>query len=274
MYREQAAESIIASTTDNGYISSFINSSFRKETLDLVHNKIVEAAVNREAPLHHTSGDLTAAKEILDKTPLYCNLIKQLNFENILFVPHYNAGKSFNWLISTENFPDIVPFERMYLDEIIDYNIMMHFIPILLKQWWGITSTVTVPPESKYNNLMHDLYREFGLQTINISQQYRIGEWFRLEPYPEETYDAVVFLNVEPENTSEIKHYWQMYCKEDFKILDIRYNSDEVLLNDDAADISREISGVIGNKTAWDPVCRMLGMQMDAAILKRSVHLY
>lgn len=274
MYREQTAESIITSCSDTGYQSSFINKSMRKETLDKIHNKIIEAANNRNANLNHISGSLTASKEILDKVPLYCNLIKQMGFQNILFVPHYNAGKSFNWLIPVENFSDRIPDERMYLEKIIDYNIMIHFIPILLKEWWGVTSTVTVPPESKYNNLMHDLYREFGLKTIDISQQYRIGEWFRLQPYPEETYDAVVFLNVEVENTEDIKHYWNMYCKEGFRVLDIRYSESEVLLNNESLNIEREISSVIGNRSNWDSVCRMLGMKMDAAILKRSVHLY
>lgn len=232
---------------------------------------------------------VNVVEESISRAPMFCNMIANRGYSNILFVGHHQASQS-HWMLDqyAGRMIDVMPPERTGMHTFPDLNIVAQFIPA----WWkwakyDASMTVMVPPSPSHQGAMHGaVYPEMGLskEMMPCSAQYQHGmsSW-EMNGSTSEKFDAVVFLGVpmaHPETGFEedqVRETFAPYCTEDFDIIDIWYGapSPNRWINGEEQDSSTGVEEAFAIRSIWDgDVQSQGGRPEEEMIMKGMVKIF
>lgn len=228
-------ELILRDTTD-GHLYQYVYGEEKEAIARKLNGQIEQQKRDHNIALHHRNAENNTVEEALNRAPMFLNAIKNRGYKNILFVGHVNQHQS-AWVVphDLDRIVDVLPPERSKHTSIVDHNIVLQFLPLVMKMYgYKGEFSYTSPDENRFRGLIHTLYDLNGLRPhmVKTVGQYRHGisaEELQLGLDPAERYDAVVFLGVpklnEEDFTAEqVREVFAPYCTEDFEMVDLWYS--------------------------------------------------
>lgn len=287
MFFSTINETILRETNENGPVWRFVYGSEKESMARSLNSQLNKNIEVNKLYLRHHSNSVNTVEEALSRSPMYCNFLKTKGYENILFVGHFNTGQH-SWLLpwDADRHVDILPVEREGMDQLVDPNIVLQFIPLVWKMY-GYKGDIKVcqAPESNHRGIMHALYKENGLSDYMIptSCQYKHGMNkfdFNLSlPVGQEKFDAVVFLGV-PKNedafsAEHVKACFSPICTSDFDLVDMYYNAGDKtkFIFGEAKDNTESLTRVFSNRSEWDADIRE-GRPEELQLMDRIISVY
>jgi len=281
LYRKNQESLIVGSSEDN-YQTKFVYKNFKLRFYEIFNRMLERVIKQSNARVFYKTQLLNATSEILDKAPLYANMISSRGYSNVLFVPYYDSGAKLNWLLpkNSENYIDEHYFERTHIDHVMDYDVIYQFIPAFMYMYSVLfyKQNLTVLDhhgKSKHKLVVQDFYDSMEISKVYLPEQYHIGFYFRFDKYPEKKYDAVVLLghpNKEGATVEELRKRWGLYCTEDFDLMHIKYHGSEIV--GQKKEVGGNIELAFRNRKNWDGIAKTLGCSIDYKIMERAVSIF
>jgi hypothetical protein len=238
--------------------------------------------------LKYADDHINVVEEAVNRVPMLLNLLKNREYQNILFVGHFNSGQS-SWVLDkfAGRVIDIMPEERDQLHSVADQNIIVQFLPLLHKAM-GYKGTFSVcrPPETHHRGLMHSMYRAAGLKTLATTTQYKHGmtsDNFAISAENVEKFDAVVFLGcpkVDGNVSFSVDRVRQLFaplCTEGFELVDLYYGAPmpSKWKNGVEKSVAVDLDVVWSNRSLWDSEIKKNGASPEELdVLKRTVKVF
>ena len=188
-----------------------VDNRTREGTYDLINTSII-ASSERMGKLVDFKGNqidpekrqkrANVVNEILDRCPIYGNLLAVRNRHNVLYVSHMDIH-DVKWVnepdsvVSSDVMLNGYPRQKQTQWQYPDLNKVIHFIPVLVYEWpWESRTTVLKPSQPRNIGIIHDVYKNIGIKSVKANCQYEHGQPWDLKFKNESKFDAVVFLNV------------------------------------------------------------------------------
>lgn len=258
-----------------------------KEAIVRAWNAQVTIESNRNGQyLRHKNFDINFCEEVMNRGPMFINLLKLMGYKNILFVGHFNNSQP-SWILDkfAGRVIDVQPPERSQIQWAIDHNVMFQFLPMVHKALGYKGDFKVVSPEPvRHRGVMHAMYKMNGIDAADMCKsatQYRHGltsDKWSMEA-PAEKFDAVVFLGV-PKNqgafdTAQVKECFASYCTPDFDVVDLYYGQpdDTKWRGGEKKDHQVALEQVWSNRVAWDPSV-ISGRPEEIEIMSRMVSVF
>lgn len=236
-------ELIIKTVGDNTTESHLIKFSEKQDMRDQL-KRVLDKNIN--------DSNLRVKKDYFEQNVvaegvLYSNFIKLFQYNNVLFVPHFNAGLQLKW--STESS--------------FSYDVMFQLIPVLMNRWGRREEVYIVDSnERRYRFIMRGVYQDYDIPNLITRNQYSFDEDFEFEYlYREDNdevvrFDAVVFLSTPNTETSveEIRTRWAEYCTDNFDIIHLKESGSTLI--GDKVDIEDKIQLIVNQRKEVDSAYR------------------
>ena len=190
--------------------SVIVRSQVKEEVLGKLEHSMMTYVTEIDDRLRYENEKESALLNALSVCPIVLNAFANRGHKNVLFVGHYDQGRSRNWLNS-------------------GHRVWYQFLPIVHKEYgYDFDMMLLRPPTGKNLGAMWYLYDQFQLLRIPSSEQYVHGKRFKVADIPsrpDEKFDAVIFASVpcEDENFSvtALRNVWKKWCTEDFEIYNL-----------------------------------------------------
>ena len=289
MFFSTINETILRETNESGPVWRFVYGS-EKESMARNLNGDLNQDINKHNfYLRHASSKVNTVEEALSKCPMYCNFLMTKQYQNILFVGHFNSSQH-SWLLpwNADRHVDLLPPEKEDFGQLVDPNIILQFVPLIFKMFsYKADMMLCKPPEKRNTGIMHSLYMKNGLtdNMIPTSCQYRHGMnkydfYLSLEPNTAK-FDAVVFLGV-PKNeesftVQQVKDCFSPICTPDFDLVDMYYNGgdDQIFISGESQDNTESLARVFSNRSEWDiAVQQSGGRPEELQLMDRIISVY
>lgn len=228
---------IILRDTSDGHLYQYVYGEEKEAIARKLNGQIEKEKADHNIALHHKNAETSTVEEALNRAPMFLNAIKNRGYKNILFVGHFNQHQP-SWILphGLDRIVDVLPPERSTFTSVVDPNIVVQFLPLVMKMYgYKGDFSYTSPDENRFRGVMHTLYDLNGLRPhmVKTVNQYRHGMSageLQLGLDPAERYDAVVFLGVPKHNggdfsAKEVKEVFAPHCTEDFEIIDLWYGA-------------------------------------------------
>jgi hypothetical protein len=227
--------------------------------------------------------------EAFNRLPLYLNILSLRGYEKILFVGHFNAAeKHWTHSPSSDRIIHNTPAEQWSKERVVDMNVVMQFLP-MVKMDYGYRSFdmhVLVPPESRHRDIMHSMYKQYKVDLVPCSWQYKHGmDNCHITPPPDQKYDAIVFAGVPKARDdisftkNRIHKIFGQHMTKDYDIIDLYYQNEDPMkfYGDTKEDLNTELVNVWANRALWDDKytgLRPESKQIEFDILKLMFNVY
>lgn len=280
---------IILRDTSDGHLYQYVYGEEKEAIARKLHGQIEEEKRTHNIPLHHRNQETSTVEEALNRAPMFLNAIKNRGYKNILFVGHFNQHQ-LSWVLPHVNdrIVDVLPPERSLFTSVVDHNIVVQFLPLVMKMYgYKGDFSYTSPDENRFRGIMHTLYDLNGLRPhmVKTVNQYRHGmsaEELGLGLDPAQRYDAVVFLGVPKRNANafsvgNVRELFAPYCTEDFEIVDLWYGApdNERFADGQEKDNSVDLDVAWTTRAQWEEnFQRDGGRPEELEIFKRMMSIY
>ena len=213
--------------------------------------------------LAYNNGDVSTIDEVLNRVPMFLNMLKHRGYKNILYVGHFNDGQ-YRWILDqyADRVLDVLPPERSGLGSIVDPNIIVQYLPLLHKAFnYRGDFKVARPTRSKHRGILHSLYNQNGLQghMLQASSQYSHGNLDWSIESTENKFDAVVFLGCpkydnEAFSEREVRAQFAPHCTPDFELVDLYYGAPDAgkWVGGEKKSTTSEIDVAFTTRSQWD----------------------
>src|SRR6056300_15203 len=254
-------ELIVSNFQNNNLTSQLIKPEDKQEMSSLLERVINEEIKNSRLRIVK-DGFVDA---LLDEGILYSNFLKSYNFNNILFVSHFNAGQQLTWSKDKDNF---------------NLTALFHFIPLLIDKWEASSNIfVTQSKERRFSFIMKQLYDRSLFNIVKTNKQYCFGKEVLIENFFSDEnneiilYDAVVFLDTPNIITpaSRIKTHWSQYCTDDYELIHLSSKGSE--LTGAKENIEEKIQLVVTHKKECDSEIRGVSTKYEN-LLRKTISVY
>jgi len=206
-----------------------------KESLALELSTQLKTILHEDGKyLAYQNSDVNTIEEVLNRVPMFLNMLKHRGYKNILYVGHFNDGQT-SWILDeyADRTLDVLPPERSGLGSQIDPNIIVQFLPLLHKAFnYRGGFKVARPTRPQHRGLLYSLYGLNGLRghMVQASSQYSHGNLDWTVESTEEKFDAVVFLGCPKYDNRafsfrEVYDQFAQYCTPDFELVDLYYGA-------------------------------------------------
>tara|TARA_R110000772_G_scaffold178389_1_gene289809 strand:+ start:447 stop:1361 length:915 start_codon:yes stop_codon:yes gene_type:complete len=215
-------------------------------------NYIIDAEVRtNDLVTRWKDADSHTVNDVFNYCPMVLNYLSLKGFNKVLFVGHFNAAQA-SWTYPRKSDRNLHPTPTFKSADttMVDPNIWIQFLPIvkMAMGYRDFQMHTAKPPESRFTQLMHSLYKRYEIDLVPASEQYKHGGNVTITPPHNTMYDAVVFAGVpktgEDEGFTEhhIRSTFSPICCEGFEIIDINYQD---------KDHDKYIGGVRENNSDW-----------------------
>jgi hypothetical protein len=246
-------------------IVSSISSGLKTLQFNHINSNLKKLSTNKGKYVRYKNDELHIVEEVFSRGTMMCNAIMSCDYNNVLFVGHYNDFQT-HWMLDkfADRMVDIMPEDRSNMHTFPDLNIIAQFIPVVMRSFgYDLKFSLVRPPEPKYKGVMHGVYESFTLdeRSISCSTQYKHGmSGWTLDADKEEKFDAVVFLGVpmsDPEvgfEEDQVRETFAPYCTPDFEMLDVYYGTDysNKWQNGEEKDFTPHIETAFTVRVSWD----------------------
>lgn len=203
-------EYIIDQSGDSYSNHKIVTANQKKELLEKLHLFMKEYVTQIDDRVRYEQ----VLEKMLSLCPIVLNAIANRGYENVLFVGHYDQGKSRSWNKA-------------------GLNVLLQLLPVVHKEYGLQFNLETLRPKSRKNlGAIWYLYEQFGVPSLQLNRQYEHGEKVLvkdIEGRSGDKYDAIVFLNVPNNETSvaTLRTVWKKFCVDGFDIIDINTDQGE-----------------------------------------------
>ena len=235
-------EKIITRSMATSFRSESMIEGALEHTYKLLNGRIIRQSANmgHDVTFKDESQDCNLLDEILYLCPVYCNFLMSRKYSNILFISHMDINERKWYLdgrpredIDPQIFIDGYPPEKIVNKNYPDLDKVVHFIPTILRTWdFDTEATVARPSQLRYSGTIHEVYKRFNIESLDVNTQYEHGNkvW---RPVKEEysKYDAIVFLHVPSKDDKDftldqVKNTFSDYVTDDCEYVDL-WNGDK-----------------------------------------------
>ena len=281
MFYNPKLESIQSNSSTQKYVSEMSKEMLAGRLEGCVKN----VTTNQGKYLRTWNGEVDVVEEAISRAPMFANVLKSRGYKNILFVGHFNDHQT-SWILDkfAGRMIDLVPEERGDAQTYPDLNVVVQFIPVIMKEFgYEDSFTVARPSESKHQGVMHEVYSECGVPVSPCGTQYKHGhQSFGME-HSGEPFDAVVFLGV-PMSTPDVgfeedlvRSVFAPMCTEDFEMVDLYYGAPSSVKwqNGEEKSSLPEVQSAFTTRVSWDHgFARQGGSPEEFDIMARMFTVY
>lgn len=288
MFFNVIKELVLRDKTEQGPLLQYVSGA-EKETLARVLNGDIKSNIARNSLyLVFRNDEMNVVEEVINRAPMYLNVLKNRGYKNILFVTHFNAGQ-LSWILGKGDgrMVEVFPPERSHLQSMVDINIALQFLP-MIHHYYGYKGDFKIirPAESHHRGIMHALYASNNMfaHTLDGSSQYKHGKpSHNIETPALELFDAVVFLGVPKVNgettftAQSVREVFAPLCTPDFEMVDIYYGPGDKTKWVDGVrkDITADLDFVFANRSDWDPEVKTAGGRPEEyELMRRIISVY
>lgn len=267
MFYSPKKELILRDLNDDGSaFYQFVYGEEKEALANTLRTQLATVLHENGKYLAYQNSDVDVIDEVLNRVPMFLNMLKHRGYKNILYVGHFNDGQS-SWILDqyANRTLDVLPPERIGLGAQADYNIVLQFLPLLHKAFnYRGDFKVTRPTQTKHRGSLHSLYKQNGLagNMLQASSQYSHGNLDWAAESTTEKFDAVVFLGCPKYDNAkfseiEVRAQFAQHCTPDFELVDLYYG---------APDAGKWVGGVPKSTTAEIDVAFTTRSQWDSDI--------
>jgi hypothetical protein len=292
MFYKDDSELYVQSTRSDGELNlRYVTPELKERTYRHINSRIENSKRNKNLLTHYKNAEIHMVAEIINRVPMYCNVIASRGYSNILFVGHFNASQ-YKWYLKTRPAdPDTrlyheLPPERDGQENFVDLNICHQFVPIIWDMYgYKPNMDYVQPPHSRNLGMMHELYQKFELNRVRSDTQYRHGDTqFVLSDWDENPYDAVVFAGV-PEavgkdsfSMTDVVDSLSAYVTDDCEFIDLWGNqSHDYRFYGNEADrlpTDNNVATAFRIRGDWDKQVRNEGRPEEYALMCKNINAY
>ena len=224
--------------------------------------------------------------EVIDRCPYYGNLLAIRGRHNVLFVSHMDVH-DVKWVKEpdSEISPDVMldgyPRQKQTDWQYPDLDKVFHLIPVLVYEWpWESRTSVLKPSQPRNVGIIHDVYENIGINSIQANCQYEHGIPWKLDLKNfKSKFDAVVFLNVPSYEgrdftLDDVKKKFKDYVTDNCEYIDLWNGETEGRFVDSKADSLNSTVTSLSNFMAGNKSFDKEKWREEERFLKRHVHIY
>lgn len=259
----------------------YVHHEHKKHEWGKLNYRIEKAIKAGDYHTSYKSESSHCVSTVFNLAPMLLNFISLRGHKKILFVGHFDAAQRKLY----HDVRDDAILHNLPGIHQTDLNVALQFIPIM-RMAYGYDNFdlhVVQPPEIKHTHLMHDLYKDYGVDLIPANKQYKHGQQnLQLRLPPDTQYDAVILANIPREfevdkfSYQHIQSVFQPYCKVGFEIIDLQYSDPltRKMIGGVKQNNTTGLSQVFTNRALWDPEFRFNYNSLEYSIMDDTISVY